>query len=510
MDELVGMAGWNKGEKVPYEVLCKTFEEIEKTTKRLEILQIITNFFRLVMILTPENLKEVVYLCVNQIAPAYEGLELGVGETILMKALAETTGRSTTKIKSDMEYFGDLGLLAQQSRHTQPTMFQPPKLTVPHVYKVLREIALITGSSTMQKRLDKIKGLLVACHGSEARFLIRSLEGKLRIGLAEQSVLTALAQAAALCTYKSPTAEQLLDAVRILKAVYNEVPNYDLVIPALLKHDLHNLPTHCKLTPGIPLRPMLAHPTRSITDILNRFEGLTFTCEFKYDGERVQIHRQDDGRIAAFSRNSENITGKYPDILNRLNQSAQPGVTAYVLDCEAVAWEKEAKKILPFQILSTRKRKDVQATEIKVQVCLFVFDLLYVHGKSLLKESLKTRREMLAKNFKEIEGELMFAEEVIAHGTEEIEVFFEKALANNCEGLMVKTFEAESQYEPAKRSTKWLKLKKDYLTGIGDSVDCVVIGAWYGKGKRTGTYGAYLLAIYDVENEDYQTICKVS
>lgn len=508
-DKFMETAEWKKGEKVPYAVLCKTFEEIEKITKRLEILQIITNFFRLVMILTPDNLKEVVYLCVNQIAPAYEGIELGVGETILMKALAESTGRSTTKIKSDMEQLGDLGLLAEQSRAIQPTMFQPPKLTISQVYKILKEIALTSGSSSMQKKLDKIKGLLVACRGNEARFLIRSLEGKLRIGLAEQSVLTALGHAAALCAYSDPTSEILLKASVTLKQVYNEVPNYDLVIPALLEYGLDNLPNHCKLTPGIPLRPMLAHPTKSITDILNRFEGLTFTCEFKYDGERAQIHRQEDGRITVFSRNSENITGKYPDVLDRLSLSVQSDVNTYVLDCEVVAWDKEQKKILPFQTLSTRKRKDVQTADIKVQICLFAFDLLYVDGKSLLKETLKTRRELLIKSFRQVEGELMFAEEVIAQNTEEIEIFFERALSNNCEGLMVKTFEAESQYEPAKRSTKWLKLKKDYLTGIGDSVDCVVIGAWYGRGKRTGTYGAYLLAIYDPENEEYQTICKV-
>jgi DNA ligase-1 len=175
-------------------------------------------------------------------------------------------------------------------------------------------------------------------------------------------------------------AEIMAQAVVIVKQVFSEIPSYDLLVPALLEHGFANLPKHCQLTPGIPLKPMLAHPTKSLTDVLNRFEGLEFTCEYKYDGERAQIHLLSDGKVMIFSRNSENLSPKYPDIMQRIPNVPLATVKSFVMDCEAVAWDPRQNCILPFQVLSTRKRKDVQSSEIQVQVCLFAFDLLYLNG----------------------------------------------------------------------------------------------------------------------------------
>lgn len=246
--------------------------------------------------------------------------------------------------------------------------------------------------------MEKIKGLLVACRGNEAKYLIRSLEGKLRIGLAEQTVLSSLGQAAV--RFESQKKGQALvdhvvEGVKILKKVYSELPNYDRIIEALIKNGIEKLPESCSITPGIPLKPMLAHPTKSIASIFERFEGNSFTCEFKYDGERNQIHRQPDGKILMYSRNSENLTPKYPDLLQRLGLVAKETVTSFILDCESVAWDKEQKKILPFQVLSTRKRKDVEVGEVKVQVCLFAFDLLLLNGKVTLRNKRSSHHFLL-------------------------------------------------------------------------------------------------------------------
>ncbi len=165
---------------------------------------------------------------------------------------------------------------------------------------------------------------------------------------------------------------------------------------------------------------------------------------------------------------------------------------------------------MPFQELTTRARKKVQKTAIEVEVCIFAFDMLYLNGKSLLQTPFGERRELLHKSIAEAKPKLQFAKYMNAKTPEEMQAFLEESIRNFCEGLMVKTLKENSSYEPSKRSFKWLKLKKDYLdTGIGDSLDLVVVGADYGKGKRTGVYGSFLLAIYDPDTETFQTASKL-
>jgi DNA ligase-1 len=185
-------------------------------------------------------------------------------------------------------------------------------------------------------------------------------------------------------------------------------------------------------------------------------------------------------------------------------------VRSCVLDGEAVAYDREKGQLLPFQILSSRQRKDATLESIKVQVIFVAFDLLYLNGASLLHSPLSARRSALRSAFAEVPGRFSFAVSAESNDTEEIGVMLGDAVKGGCEGLMVKILDgASSVYEPSKRSLNWLKLKKDYLQGLTDSFDLVVVGAWRGKGKRTGVYGAYLLACFDPDNDEYQSVCKV-
>ncbi|KAM7379731.1 hypothetical protein PAMP_005262 [Pampus punctatissimus] len=521
----VDHACWKQGQKVPYLAVARTFEKIEEDSGRLRNIETLSNLFRSVLLLSPDDLLCCVYLCLNQLGPAYLGMELGVGETVLMKAVAQATGRQLDKIKAEAQERGDLGLVAESSRSNQRMMFQPASLTAGGVFRKLKEIANMSGNSAMNKKIDIIKGLFVACRFSEARYIVRSLAGKLRIGLAEQSVLSALSQAVCLTPPGQGFPPAVIDAGKgmsaesrrtwieqkslILKQTYCEMPNYDVLIPVLLKEGIDQLPNHCKLTPGVPLRPMLAHPTKGVGEVMKRFDEAAFTCEYKYDGERAQIHILESGEVRIFSRNQEDNTSKYPDIISRIPKVKKDSVVSCVLDTEAVAWDREKKQIQPFQVLTTRKRKDVDASEIKVQVCVYAFDLLYLNGESLVRQPLCRRRALLKENFSEVEGEFVFARSIDSDNTEAIAEFLEQSVRDSCEGLMVKTLEKDATYEIAKRSHNWLKLKKDYLEGVGDTVDLCVIGAYLGKGKRTGTYGGFLLACYDDENEEFQSVCKI-
>ena len=224
----------------------------------------------------------------------------------------------------------------------------------------------------------------------------------------------------------------------------------------MLEHGIFQLRENCRLQPGVPLKPMLANPTKSISEVLDRFEDKTFTCEYKYDGERAQIHyvspdspsqynasalssdATPKGLSAIFSRNSEDLSKKYPDVLAKLNTWIKPGVTSFVLDCETVAWDVVEKKVLPFQQLMTRKKKDVKIEDVKVKVCIYAFDLLFLNGEAMVKKPFRDRRAAMYDSFTATEGEFAFAKAMNSSTLDEIQDFLEESVKASCEGLMVK------------------------------------------------------------------------
>ncbi|CAA9999902.1 unnamed protein product [Nesidiocoris tenuis] len=221
------------------------------------------------------------------------------------------------------------------------------------------------------------------------------------------------------------------------RAVYSsECPNYDRIVPVILQHGIPALPDHCQLTPGLPLKPMLAQPTKGVQEVLNRFDGIRFTCEWKYDGERAQIHYTEDKKVSIFSRNQEDNTSKYPDIISRLEACMKDTCKSFILDSECVAWDLETQKIKPFQILSTRKRKDANEADIKVQVCVFMFDLLYLNGEPLVKEPLSKRRSLLREHFKEVPGQWIFAHSLDTNKMEEVQEFLEESVKGLIGGII--------------------------------------------------------------------------
>ncbi|CAK9187245.1 unnamed protein product [Ilex paraguariensis] len=428
-------AFWGEGDKVPFLFLVKVFDAISKESGRIAITEMVCNMLRTVIQMTPEDLVAVVYLSANRIAPAHEGLELGIGDASIIKALAEACGTKDTQIKKQYKELGDLGLVAKASRSSQPLMRKPEVLTIAKVFDTFRLIAKRieeSGKDSQEKKKNHIKALLVAATDCEPQYLIRLLQTKLRIGLAEQTLLAALGHAAVYTEKHSSSPPDinspLEEAAKIVKQVYSVIPVYDKIVSALLTGGVWNLAKTCSFSPGIPVGPMLAKPTKGVSEIVDKFQDMEFTCEYKYDGERAQIHYMENGSVEIYSRNAERNTGKFPDVIAAVSRLKKSSVTSFVLDCELVAYDREKQKILPFQILSTRARKNVVMSDIKVDVCIFAFDILYLDGQPLLQEQLDARREHLYNSFEEEPGFLQFATAITSNDLEEIQKFLEAAV----------------------------------------------------------------------------------
>ncbi|VVB12006.1 unnamed protein product [Arabis nemorensis] len=275
-----------------------------ETVGRTAITDILCNLLRTVMATTPEDLVPTVYLAANEIAPAHQGVKLGIGTDSIIKAISQAFGRTESHVKKLNTELGDLGLVAKGSRSSQTMIFMPKPLTVVKVTDTLRQIAKIIIAYWRESGKD-----------CEPLYLTRLLEEKLRLGFSRQTVLAALGQADEDHSKPPPNTKNPLDeAAKIVKEVYSVLPDYDIIAASLLTSGVWNLPKTCTLTLSFPVLPMLAKAVTSLSLVLDKFEDTVFTCEYKYDGERAQIHYMEDGTFEIFSKHAERNTSKYPDV----------------------------------------------------------------------------------------------------------------------------------------------------------------------------------------------------
>ena len=527
------------GDPVPFRMLVDAFEEVSKSkganSKNLQK-EVLSNLFRSIILLKPDHLVKCFYLCIGKLCPDYTGIEIGIGKEALFKAAARNSGLTVKQVRKQENQTGDLGTVVSNGKATQKNLTsyftkrtKLAPLTIENVYDSLWKIATYKGNNSISLKEEELVRLLNQADSEEAKYIIRILQKSLKIGASELTMQSALAKAIAVTPPKQGTfppsvlkaSEEGAELIEnTLKRAINECPDYDKIIKALLEvgpqgKDISYISEVCRITPGVPVKPMLANPTKGIQEILKRFTGVEFTCEFKYDGMRAQIHILEDRSVKIYSRGNEDITEMYPDIVQFLAEHIDYSqVTSCIIDSEAVAFDSKTSRIRPFQDIQHRGRKNVDINSIEINVCIFPFDMLFYNSESILDKSLFERRELLKKAIKEEPGKLQFAEHRDLSLFEDIEAFLLESVKIGCEGLMVKTLHDNASYEPAKRSLNWLKLKKDYMqaseTSLSDSVDLVPIGAYYGTGKRVGVYGSFLLAIYDSSNDEYQTICKTA
>ena len=521
-DDLAALATWEPGKPVPYKFMASMMTKIEAEPGRNAIIDILARHVCVIACLTPEDLIPFCFLCTGELRPLHEGVKLMIGESLLIDGISDATGRTAKQIKADLDANGDLGELAMASRAKQgriDTMYgrREQALTVRGVYKSLLEIATITGSNTQRHKVGKISQLMTSAKEDEVKFIIRSLSGSLRIGCAENSIMVAIGKGLRMRDYfigvvkSMPDDQELMDYGKIFKNIFKKYPLLDQLLAKELSSGFETIERECDLVVGVPVTPMLAKPAKSRAEIRQRLGDCKLTCEYKYDGERGQIHKTEDGKIMIFSRNTKNLTVQFKDMVPIILDHVE--AETFIIDSEIVAYDSEKQTILPFQTLMHRARKETDEVS-PIQVCIFAFDLLYLNGKSLVSQPLVERRNLLHTIVKPVLHKFQTAS-YLDTDLDNITDFFNEAVANRTEGLMIK--DLHSVYESGKRSQFWAKLKKDYVKGLGtaeessvsDTFDVCVVGATMGKGKRAGLYGCYLVAIWNEDLARFQTICEV-
>ena len=473
-----------------YETVAEAYRDLERASGRL----VLVDRLAALLAATPDELLPTVcYLCQGLIAPEFAGVDLGLAEKLAVRAVATATGASQEQVAARVRETGDLGVAAEQLL-TVTAGDRPAALTVTAVVDTLHQIAAAEGPGSQGRKLDLLAGLLARATPLEARYLLRLVTKGLRLGIGTPTILDALAQVHAGGRAARP----------VLERAYNICCDLGRVAAALAAGGLAAV-EQIRVRPGNPVRAMLAQRLSEAAEILAKLGGQC-SAEYKYDGVRVQAHRTADGQIELFTRRLERVSNQFPDVVATL--AAGLGLREAILEGEVVAYDPAAGELHPFQEVMFRRRKHGIAEAVRdVPVGLFCFELLYADGQDLTRLPYPQRRAALAKAITASDRlRLTTATEVDTPAG--LDAAFEQAVTDGCEGLVCKSVGPDSVYQAGARGWQWIKLKRDYRTELSDTVDLVTVGAFAGRGRRAGTYGALLLAAYDPAADVFRTVSK--
>jgi len=484
------MIGKAEGSTVKYEIVAEAYRDLEQTSARLAL---IDRLAALVEATPAELLPTVCYLCEGLIAPEFAGVDLGLAEKLAIRAVATATGTGPQEAAANVRTVGDLGLAAEQLL-TVTAADRMPSLLVTTVVDTLHQIAAAEGQGSQGRKLDLLAGLLAQATPLEARYLLRLVTGNLRLGIGTPTILDALAQ-----VYIGNRASR-----PVLERAYNICCDLGKVAAALAGGGLEAV-EQIQVQPGNPVRAMLAQRLSDATEILGKLGG-ECAAEYKYDGVRVQAHRTASGEIELFTRRLERISTQFPDVVELLATGLGPAEA--IIEGEVVAFDPAAGELHPFGEVMTRRRKHGIAEAVQdVPVGLFCFELLFADGEDLTRLPYTQRRARLAEAIT-TSSQLRLTTATEVADSAALDATFERAITDGCEGLMCKSVSPDAIYQAGSRGWLWIKLKRDYRTELADTVDLVVVGAFAGRGRRAGVYGALLLAAYDADADVFRTVTK--
>ncbi|RDW86317.1 putative DNA ligase I [Aspergillus mulundensis] len=558
-------AHWSaEGGDASYALLTRAFVLASSTTSRIAIVGILVNVLRVIIEGDPTSVLPAVWLATNSISPPYHELELGLGGSVISKAFKKIYGLNSQGLKSLYDRLGDAGDVAFEAKKRQSfTLVKPKPLSIKGVYQSLTKIAMSKGNGSQNMKESIVNKLLQDARGpEEARYVVRTLVQNLRIGAVKTTMLIALARALLLSKpegasfnvhsqhdlarlKKEELTEVYNNAEELVKASYARHPNYNDLVPCLLEIGVsEELLVRCGLQIHTPLMPMLGSITRDLSEMLTKLQGRDFTCEYKYDGQRAQVHCDETGKVSIFSRHLEQMTEKYPDLVSLVPQIRE-GVSSFILEGEVVAVDQNGEH-QPFQTLTNRAKKNVEIGAISINVCLFAFDLMYLNGTPLLDRSLRERRELLRSLFVQIPNRFTWVKSLDATSADSETVldFFKSATDSKCEGIMVKVLdnapvksatassnstntpntpntpaevkevkkggrrkELLSSYSPDQRRESWLKVKKDY-SASSETLDLIPVAGWHGNGRKAKWWSPILLAVRNPETGGLEAVTK--
>lgn len=484
--------------------LAQLFSKLENTSKRLEMTDILSNFFKEIKLKNDyDELDKIIYLLQGQLVSNIKQFpKMGIAEKMIIEALSLHSGINKTKIKQILIKKGDIGataelILSKKKKQTSIFDFENDiskidSIEITELYAELKKIAKTGGSGSHDVKLGILRGLMN--DPLETKYLLRIITSTLRVGVSTQTIIDGLAVGF------TGTKENR----DFIENAYNLHPDLGEVTKILALKGLEEI-KKIGITYGIPIRMMLASRVPYV-EIINKL-GSPMIAEYKLDGERLQIHKQGKD-ILLFSRRLLDISEQYPDVCEVIrNNISSENV---IIEGEVVAMDHFYEKMLPFQVLSKRRRKySIEEVSKEIPVCLFLFDLLKCEDLSYIESPLPERRTKLEEIVKESD-ELRLVKSATINDTNELVDFFNEAREKGTEGIMAKSIQEGSIYQAGNRGFLWIKLKGLEGGKLKDSVDVVLVGAFYGRGRRKGVYGTYIGAVYDKNNDTFEAFTRIA
>lgn len=458
--------------------------ELEQTTKRNQMVEILGRLFK---VISPEEIEKTIYLLQGKLAPAFIPLEMGVSDKLCINAISNSLSVTKTKVNEWYRETGDLGDIAE--KYISSSMNQ---MSVLDVYNSLHKIVQTSGEGAVSRKIEILSDLLSNSGGKEAKYIIRIVLGSLRLGAGDPTILEALSYS--FCGNKSLRP--------LVERAYNLSSDLGLIAKEFMMHGPEGL-KQFKVSVGSPIRVALAERLSNGSEIIKKI-GLC-SVEPKFDGFRCQVHLR-GGKVEMFSRNLENNTTMFPDLVEGL--LAQVKVESCIIEGEAVAYNPDSGEFYPFQMTAQRKRKyDIDEISSRFPLKLFAFDLLYLNGEDITNKSYTERRSLLLKTISS--GKTVEVIQAITTDCpEKIEKYLSSLLEQGLEGVVAKRL--DTPYTAGARNFNWIKLKRSYKASLNDTIDAVLLGYYKGRGLRTKFgIGAMLVGVYDKAEDKFKTIGKI-
>ncbi len=470
-----------------YQKLAQLYEDLSSTTKRLEKTEILGKFLKHLS----EEDKNVMYLLMGDIYPEYSEKRIGISNQLAIQAISKATGTDKSTVVKEWKKIGDLGKVSEKlTTHKKQSTLQSHIITIKKVIENLRKLPELLGKGTVGKKLSLITELLTSATPIEAKYLIRTVIGDLRVGIKEPTIRDAINYA----FFKNN--KEYTDKIQRALDRANDVA---LVFNIAKKGKIKEL-KKITLEVGKPIKAMLAQKAKNIEEGF-KMVGKPCGIEYKYDGFRMLIHKK-AGELKLFTRSLENVSKQFPEVVEYINKYVK--ADSFIIDSEAVGYNKKTKEYTSFQHISQRIRRkyDIEKLQKELPVELNVFDILYYNGKSVIDEPYEKRTKLLRKIVKNHPYKIIASKMMITGDEKKAEKFYKAALKNNQEGMMMKNLQA--RYQPGRRVGHMLKIKPEER-----DLDLVITGAEYGTGKRSGWMSSFILSCKGKNKGEFLEIGKV-